>query len=147
MDTQSLVEYLLAKPEAIEDYPFGPDVSVFKVKDKINGYFKEVKIDIITKLSTDMVKYILCTQPYFYRVTIAISYTVFCFFRKIHRDIFKTDKDLMPDDIHLTLFYSNVVGFSFQEIPLTPLALTHSLTLRNKVFCILNWHIWQDTMT
>ena len=35
MDTQSLVEYLLAKPEAIEDYPFGPDVSVFKVKDKM----------------------------------------------------------------------------------------------------------------
>lgn len=35
MDKKSLVEYLLSKPEAIEDYPFGPDVSVFKVKDKM----------------------------------------------------------------------------------------------------------------
>ncbi|WP_372743336.1 MmcQ/YjbR family DNA-binding protein [Neptunomonas sp.] len=35
MDKKSLVKYLLSKPEAIEDYPFGPDVSVFKVKDKM----------------------------------------------------------------------------------------------------------------
>lgn len=35
MEKKSLVEYLLSKPEAIEEYPFGPDVSVFKVKDKM----------------------------------------------------------------------------------------------------------------
>ena len=27
--------YLLGKPEAIEDYPFGPNVAVFKVRDKM----------------------------------------------------------------------------------------------------------------
>jgi predicted DNA-binding protein (MmcQ/YjbR family) len=27
--------YLLAKPESIEDYPFGPNVAVFKVRDKM----------------------------------------------------------------------------------------------------------------
>lgn len=27
--------YLLSKPEAVEDYPFGPDVAVFKVKGKM----------------------------------------------------------------------------------------------------------------
>lgn len=27
--------YLLSKPEAVEDYPFGPEAAVFKVKDKI----------------------------------------------------------------------------------------------------------------
>ena len=28
-------KYLLSKPEAVEDYPFGPDVMVFKVKGKM----------------------------------------------------------------------------------------------------------------
>ncbi len=28
-------DYLLSKPEAIEDYPFGPDVAVMKVKGKM----------------------------------------------------------------------------------------------------------------
>lgn len=28
-------EYLLAKPEAQEDFPFGPDVMVFRVKEKM----------------------------------------------------------------------------------------------------------------
>ncbi len=27
--------YLLSKPESIEDYPFGPEVAVFKVRDKM----------------------------------------------------------------------------------------------------------------
>lgn len=27
--------YLLSKPEVVEDYPFGPDVAVFKVKGKM----------------------------------------------------------------------------------------------------------------
>lgn len=35
MDKQSLVDYLLAKPEVTDDYPFGPDVRVFKIKDKM----------------------------------------------------------------------------------------------------------------
>jgi len=35
MNYRSLVNYLLDKPEAFEDYPFGPDAAVFKVKQKM----------------------------------------------------------------------------------------------------------------
>lgn len=31
----NIKHYLLDKPEAIEDFPFGPDVAVYKVRDKI----------------------------------------------------------------------------------------------------------------
>ena len=35
MDYQSAKNYLLNKPEAVEDYPFGPQAAVFKVKQKM----------------------------------------------------------------------------------------------------------------
>ncbi|WP_251358690.1 MmcQ/YjbR family DNA-binding protein [Kangiella sp. TOML190] len=35
MDSQQAKQYVLSKPEAIEDHPFGPDVAVFKVKGKM----------------------------------------------------------------------------------------------------------------
>lgn len=35
MNYQEAKNYLLAKPEAIEDYPFGPDVMVPKIKGKM----------------------------------------------------------------------------------------------------------------
>mgnify|MGYP001139574516 CR=1 FL=1 len=35
MDYQSARNYLLSKPEALEDFPFGRDVAVFKVKSKM----------------------------------------------------------------------------------------------------------------
>ncbi|NVK21990.1 MAG: MmcQ/YjbR family DNA-binding protein [Kangiellaceae bacterium] len=35
MNQNQAKEYLLSKPEAIEDFPFGPEVSVFKVKNKM----------------------------------------------------------------------------------------------------------------
>jgi len=35
MKTNDVSQYLLNKPKAIEDYPFGPDVKVFKVKGKM----------------------------------------------------------------------------------------------------------------
>ena len=35
MDVKHVRDYLLTKPEAIEDYPFGPEVVVFKVKGKM----------------------------------------------------------------------------------------------------------------
>ena len=35
MNYSEAMEYLLAKPEAIEDYPFGPDVMVPKVSGKM----------------------------------------------------------------------------------------------------------------
>jgi predicted DNA-binding protein (MmcQ/YjbR family) len=35
MNAKSTKKYLLAKPGAVEDYPFGEEVAVFKVKDKM----------------------------------------------------------------------------------------------------------------
>ena len=35
MDVGTARDYLLGKPEAIEDYPFGPDVAVMKVRGKM----------------------------------------------------------------------------------------------------------------
>jgi predicted DNA-binding protein (MmcQ/YjbR family) len=35
MDYQKIRHYLLSKPAALEDFPFGPDVMVFKVKAKM----------------------------------------------------------------------------------------------------------------
>lgn len=35
MDYQQVREYLLSKPCSIEDFPFGPEVMVFKVKGKM----------------------------------------------------------------------------------------------------------------
>lgn len=35
MNYKSISKYLLDKPEAVEDYPFGPDAAVFKVKQKM----------------------------------------------------------------------------------------------------------------
>ena len=35
MNYKSITKYLLDKPEAIEDYPFGADVALFKVKQKM----------------------------------------------------------------------------------------------------------------
>jgi predicted DNA-binding protein (MmcQ/YjbR family) len=35
MDYQQARQYLLARPEAREDFPFGPDVAVMKVYDKM----------------------------------------------------------------------------------------------------------------
>lgn len=39
MDHKEVKDYLLGKPEASENYPFGPDVAVFKVKDKMFATF------------------------------------------------------------------------------------------------------------
>lgn len=35
MNEEKLSQYLLHKPEAILDYPFGPDVAVYKIHDKL----------------------------------------------------------------------------------------------------------------
>ncbi len=35
MDVEAVRTYLLGKPEAREDFPFGPDVAVMKVRDKM----------------------------------------------------------------------------------------------------------------
>lgn len=37
MDYRQAVDYCLSRPDAVIDYPFGPDVAVFKVKNKMFG--------------------------------------------------------------------------------------------------------------
>ncbi len=41
MDYQTTNKYLLSKPEAIKDYPFGPDVAVMKVCNKMFATLSE----------------------------------------------------------------------------------------------------------
>lgn len=43
MNEQSVKKYFLAKPESILDYPFGPDVAVFKIKNKMFATFGILK--------------------------------------------------------------------------------------------------------
>ena len=35
MNQEQVKEYLLSKPQSFEDFPFGPEVAVFKVKGKM----------------------------------------------------------------------------------------------------------------
>ena len=35
MDHQQAEQYILSRPEAYKEYPFGPDVAVFKIKNKM----------------------------------------------------------------------------------------------------------------
>ncbi|WP_308368150.1 MULTISPECIES: MmcQ/YjbR family DNA-binding protein [unclassified Microbulbifer] len=35
MDYDAARDYLLSRPEAVEDFPFGPNAAVFKIKDKM----------------------------------------------------------------------------------------------------------------
>ena len=37
MNEKQLTKYFLSRPEALKDYPFGPDVAVFKVLGKMFG--------------------------------------------------------------------------------------------------------------
>lgn len=50
MTETELTTYLLSKPEAVQDYPFGPDAAVFKIHDKvfaiIVGNQEELRINL-----------------------------------------------------------------------------------------------------
>jgi len=53
MDYNETRDYLLGKPEAIEDYPFGPQVAVFKVRQKIFATLVETDGTPYTNLKCD----------------------------------------------------------------------------------------------
>lgn len=46
MKYKACQKYLLSKPEAIEDYPFGPEVAVYKVKAKMFATLAYTQIEI-----------------------------------------------------------------------------------------------------
>src|SRR5688572_13906671 len=45
--------YLLSQPEAVEDYPFGPEAAVFKVRNKMFGLLMEGKEEARINLKCD----------------------------------------------------------------------------------------------
>lgn len=53
MDKQELLTYLGDKPEAIDSFPFGPDVHVFKVKDKMFALLSEYQGRLSINLKSD----------------------------------------------------------------------------------------------
>ncbi|WP_293268745.1 MmcQ/YjbR family DNA-binding protein [Neptunomonas sp.] len=53
MDKKYVINYLRAKPESVEDFPFGSDVHVFKVKDKMFGLVSVYKGRLCINLKSD----------------------------------------------------------------------------------------------
>lgn len=53
MDYQAAKSYLLSKPEAVEDYPFGPEVAVFKIRNKMFATLVESEGNVTTNLKCD----------------------------------------------------------------------------------------------
>jgi predicted DNA-binding protein (MmcQ/YjbR family) len=53
MEKQELVTYLSQKPESIGDYPFGPDVHVFKVKAKMFALVSQYQGRLSINLKSD----------------------------------------------------------------------------------------------
>lgn len=53
MDHKTIEEYLLSMPNAKLDYPFGEDVAVYKIKDKMFALITENKTPINISLKCD----------------------------------------------------------------------------------------------
>ncbi len=50
---KSVEEYILSMANAVREYPFGPDVAVYKVNDKIFAIIQEGKIPVQLSLKCD----------------------------------------------------------------------------------------------
>jgi predicted DNA-binding protein (MmcQ/YjbR family) len=55
MDHKTVEEYVLSMPNSRLDYPFGPDVAVYKVKDKMFALISEGKTPVQISLKCDPV--------------------------------------------------------------------------------------------
>jgi len=53
MDHKTVEEYLLSMPNAVRDYPFGEDVAVYKVNDKMFALIAEGKEPVRLSLKCD----------------------------------------------------------------------------------------------
>lgn len=53
MDHKTVEEYVLSMPNAVLDYPFGEDVAVYKVKDKMFALIPEGKDPVRISLKCD----------------------------------------------------------------------------------------------
>lgn len=64
MDHKSVEEYLLSKPNAILDYPFGKDVAVYKVNDKMFALIAEKSNPVRISLKCDPQLSVLLRERY-----------------------------------------------------------------------------------
>jgi predicted DNA-binding protein (MmcQ/YjbR family) len=55
MDRKTVEEYVLSMPNAVREYPFGEDVAVYKVDDKMFALMSEAKEPITLSLKCDPV--------------------------------------------------------------------------------------------
>lgn len=53
MDHKTVEEYVLSMPNAVRDYPFGEEVAVYKVNDKMFGLITEGKAPVRISLKCD----------------------------------------------------------------------------------------------
>lgn len=53
MQKKQVEDYLLSMPNTVRDYPFGPDVAVYKVQDKMFALMSETKDPINLSLKCD----------------------------------------------------------------------------------------------
>jgi predicted DNA-binding protein (MmcQ/YjbR family) len=53
MDHKSVEDYILTMPNAVREYPFGKDVAVYKVNDKMFALMDEKKLPVNLSLKCD----------------------------------------------------------------------------------------------
>jgi predicted DNA-binding protein (MmcQ/YjbR family) len=53
MDKQTVEEYVLSMPNAVREYPFGEEVAVYKVRDKMFALMSETKDPVNLSLKCD----------------------------------------------------------------------------------------------
>lgn len=56
MNEKQLTDYFLSRPEATRDYPFGPDVAVFKILEKMFGLISHEKGSLRINLKCDPIE-------------------------------------------------------------------------------------------
>jgi predicted DNA-binding protein (MmcQ/YjbR family) len=64
MDHKTVEEYILSMPNAVRDYPFGPDVAVYEVNDKMFALISEGKSPVQMSLKCDPQLAIVLREKY-----------------------------------------------------------------------------------
>jgi predicted DNA-binding protein (MmcQ/YjbR family) len=64
MDHKTVEEYILSMPSARLDYPFGKDVAVYKIGDKLFALIREGKVPVQLSLKCDPQLSVLLREKY-----------------------------------------------------------------------------------
>lgn len=100
MDSAQLRDHCLALPGTYEDFPFGPEASVFKVRAKVPGARHEAKMFALSSLEGDPLSVSLKCEPAI-AVQLRIDFeeiTTAYHFNKIHWNGIRLDGSL-PDQM------------------------------------------------